>query len=209
MDNGRLPTSVLAPIHGGFLRSDAAAAFNALDGESRRRYGVALAPVGQLGSYRTYAQQVYLWQLYRAGRGNLAAYPGTSNHGWGLAVDFATQQMRWIVDQIGAAFGWSKAWSDAPSEWWHIRYRTGVWDGSGGGGAEGRAAAPAHPLLRLGARGHDVAALQETLTRKGARLAVDGVFGPLTEAAVEAFQSRSGLVVDGIVGPRTWQALRA
>ena len=73
------------------LSSQAAAAFTALDGESRRRYGVALAPVGRLGSYRTYAKQVYLWQLYRAGRGNLAAYPGTSNHGWGLAVDFATQ----------------------------------------------------------------------------------------------------------------------
>lgn len=170
---------------------------------------MALAPVGHLGSYRTYSQQVYLWQLYRSGRGNLAAYPGTSNHGWGLAVDFATQQMRWIVDQIGASFGWSKAWSDAQSEWWHIRYRPGVWTGSAGRGGGGRSGSPAHPLLRLGARGHDVAALQEAVRRKGARLPVDGVFGPLTQAAVEAFQRRAGLVVDGIVGPRTWQALGA
>jgi peptidoglycan hydrolase-like protein with peptidoglycan-binding domain/DNA invertase Pin-like site-specific DNA recombinase len=38
---------------------------------------------------------------------------------------------------------------------------------------------------------------------------VDGLYGPLTEAAVERFQRASGLQVDGIVGPLTRQALRA
>lgn len=38
-------------------------------------------------------------------------------------------------------------------------------------------------------------------------LAVDGVFGPKTTAAVKEFQRRSGLVADGIVGKRTWVAL--
>ncbi len=33
---------------------------------------------------------------------------------------------------------------------------------------------------------------------------VDGDFGPLTEGATRAFQTREGLVVDGIVGPRTF-----
>lgn len=40
-------------------------------------------------------------------------------------------------------------------------------------------------------------------------VAVDGVFGPKTRAAVRAFQTSRGLAVDGIVGPETWKALVA
>lgn len=200
--NGRLSASGLGPINGGFLRADAARAFNALDQESRKRYGVALHPLGHMSSYRTYAQQLYLWNLYKSGRGNLAAYPGTSNHGWGLAVDFANTHMRWIVDQIGAPFGWSKSWSDAPSEWWHVRYRPGVWAGAAGGHRRG-----VRISVHLGARGQTVVTLQRDLNRHGIRLAVDGIFGAGTDAAVRRFQAMHGLVADGIVGPLTWRAL--
>jgi peptidoglycan hydrolase-like protein with peptidoglycan-binding domain len=41
----------------------------------------------------------------------------------------------------------------------------------------------------------------------GQGLQIDGIFGPLTDAAVRSFQQALGLVVDGIVGPLTWQAL--
>jgi peptidoglycan hydrolase-like protein with peptidoglycan-binding domain len=34
-------------------------------------------------------------------------------------------------------------------------------------------------------------------------LVLDGSFGPLTEAAVQQWQGRRGLVVDGVVGMRT------
>jgi peptidoglycan hydrolase-like protein with peptidoglycan-binding domain len=38
-------------------------------------------------------------------------------------------------------------------------------------------------------------------------VAVDGIFGPKTDAAVRAFQQSRSLAVDGIVGPKTWTAL--
>lgn len=39
------------------------------------------------------------------------------------------------------------------------------------------------------------------------QIAVDGKFGPQTDAAVRAYQKGAGLVVDGIVGPRTLSAM--
>jgi len=38
--------------------------------------------------------------------------------------------MRAMVDRIGAKYGWSKQWSDAPTEWWHILYQPGHWSGT-------------------------------------------------------------------------------
>jgi hypothetical protein len=70
------------------------------------------------------------------------------------------------------------------------------------------AAKPAQrPTLRLGATGADVKALQALLVKGSAKLAVDGTFGPKTEAAVKDFQRKRKLAADGIVGPRTWAAL--
>lgn len=69
------------------------------------------------------------------------------------------------------------------------------------------AAAATMPLLREGASGAAVRAVQQRLNAHGARLTVDGDFGPRTLAAVMAFQRFRGLAVDGIVGPATWRAL--
>ena len=38
-------------------------------------------------------------------------------------------------------------------------------------------------------------------------LVPDGVFGPRTEAQVEAYQAATGLPVTGVVDPATWQVL--
>ncbi|WP_229402302.1 peptidoglycan-binding domain-containing protein [Micromonospora okii] len=63
--------------------------------------------------------------------------------------------------------------------------------------------------LRSGDRGDDVRALQRLANAVGAKLAVDGVFGPRTDAWVRSYQKAERLTVDGIVGPKTLAALRA
>jgi murein L,D-transpeptidase YcbB/YkuD len=63
------------------------------------------------------------------------------------------------------------------------------------------------PNLQFGSIGSAVRLLQGILDKDGAKLVVDGIFGPLTEAAVKAFQSAHHLPADGIVGPATWRDL--
>lgn len=64
------------------------------------------------------------------------------------------------------------------------------------------------PTIENGSKGGAVKAAQSILNGKaGARLAVDGDFGPATEAAVKAWQQFFRLEVDGIVGPQTWATL--
>ena len=68
--------------------------------------------------------------------------------------------------------------------------------------------------IRRGAKGTTVVELQGLLikhgvTVNGAQIEADGVFGPITDKAVVAFQGSKGLKADGIVGPLTWAALQA
>ena len=51
------------------------------------------------------------------------------------------------------------------------------------------------PLEQEGSKGEDVKTVQYLVTAQGHPTGVDGVFGPLTRAAVEAFQSSRGLGV--------------
>ncbi|MCL2357698.1 MAG: peptidoglycan-binding protein [Defluviitaleaceae bacterium] len=63
-------------------------------------------------------------------------------------------------------------------------------------------------LIRQGSRGDAVSQIQTCLnSTNNAGLATDGVFGPLTNAAVVNYQRANGLVPDGIVGPLTWENL--
>jgi murein DD-endopeptidase MepM/ murein hydrolase activator NlpD len=64
-------------------------------------------------------------------------------------------------------------------------------------------------VLRTGDRGWDVAALQFLLQRAGHGPGrADGIFGPLTSAAVVRAQRAAGIAADGLAGPATIGSLR-
>lgn len=205
--NGNLPASSLASIPGnGRLRKDAAAAYSSMDRLARRK-GVSMTiiegPVRR--TYRPLSAQWLAWGIMQRG-GNLAARPGTSNHGWGLAVDLMSFTQRRMVDLIGRAFGFAKTWSDAQSEWWHIKWR------------EGRYAAVTrvkrYPrTIRYQNQGPTVGRLNFILRGRGFhKIPAHGkrghdFFGRHTRAAVKHFQRKHRLKADGVVGPTTWKAL--
>jgi peptidoglycan hydrolase-like protein with peptidoglycan-binding domain len=65
-----------------------------------------------------------------------------------------------------------------------------------------------YPILRLGMSGTDVVTLQKQLRKFGFfNGAIDGDFGPTTQAAVKALQRRYGLEEDGVAGGATWEIL--
>jgi LAS superfamily LD-carboxypeptidase LdcB len=104
------------------LRGDAAEAYNQM-ALAASRDGVTWSITD---SYRDYATQVRLAEekgLYS--QGGLAATPGTSNHGFGLAVDLGggannsgTAQNNWLVANA-SRFGFFTI----PREPWHWEYR--------------------------------------------------------------------------------------
>lgn len=106
------------------------------------------------GTYRSYDEQVYLFKSrytttvlpgrptklwngvtwYQLPNTAMAAVPGTSNHGWGLAVDFAEERdqdpqveavssefVNWLI-RNARAYGF---WAETDSEPWHWRYGSG------------------------------------------------------------------------------------
>jgi hypothetical protein len=118
--NGQIPAAALSPINapGHRLAAPAAAAFDQLQAAARRD-GVT---IGVNDSYRSHDEQVDLVRrkgLYS--QGGLAAAPGTSQHGWGLAVDLdlnppAQAWMRANAAQFGFA-------EDTPREPWHWAFK--------------------------------------------------------------------------------------
>jgi cell wall-associated NlpC family hydrolase len=125
--NGLIPPSAMCAVGIGDhqLRCDAAAAFRALSAAYAASFG---GPVCITDSYRTFAGQVRLYGEKPA----LAAVPGTSNHGWGLAVDlcggiqnFGTPQYAWMVAHAGRFGFLHPTWADPGNgreEPWHWEY---------------------------------------------------------------------------------------
>jgi peptidoglycan hydrolase-like protein with peptidoglycan-binding domain len=67
------------------------------------------------------------------------------------------------------------------------------------------------PLLKRGSNGNFVIEVQRHINAAGHTplLALDGSFGPLTEAGVRWFQARFGVTVTGTVNQATWKMMRS
>ncbi|WP_066041886.1 M15 family metallopeptidase [Herbiconiux solani] len=117
---------------GHFLQPAAARSLRAFAEAFEAAFGVAFT-ISE--AFRDIPTQQYLYNLYRSGKGNVAAVPGTSSHGQGLAVDINswvygnggnTDRHRWLVANA-PRFGWSWELVGKPSgEPWHFNY-VGGW----------------------------------------------------------------------------------
>ena len=118
--NGRIPAAALTPVGGTGHRlwAPAAQAFEQVLAAAAAD-GVT---IGITDSYRTYDVQVDVVRrkgLYS--EGGLGAAPGTSPHGWGMAVDLDldASAQAWMRANAGR-FGFTE---DTPREPWHWAYR--------------------------------------------------------------------------------------
>ncbi|MCZ2836528.1 NlpC/P60 family protein [Modestobacter sp. VKM Ac-2985] len=124
--NGQIPADQLCSIGGGHrLRCDAAAAYRAMSAAYAQAFG---APLCITDSYRSLDAQVDVHHR----KPRITAVPGTSNHGWALAVDlcgginaFGTAQTAWMQLTAGH-FGWLQPdWARSGGqnpEPWHWEY---------------------------------------------------------------------------------------
>lgn len=106
--NGRLPGRVLCTLPGDSgeqLHADAAVSFVRLAAAYEKDFGT---PICVTDGYRTLGEQ----QVLRRVKPRFAARPGSSEHGWGSAVDlacgvqsFRSRQHAWMVEHA-ARYGW-------------------------------------------------------------------------------------------------------
>ncbi|OLT13135.1 hypothetical protein BJF79_21290 [Actinomadura sp. CNU-125] len=127
--NGRIPDEDLCPLpqEDESLRADAAAAFYKLNAAYHEEFGEEMCV---RSSYRSYDRQEELYESMPAG---MAAAPGNSNHGLGLAADLCggveeedTPEFEWLEDNAGE-YGWIHpdwAYSN-PYEPWHWEFDVG------------------------------------------------------------------------------------
>ena len=129
--NGQIPASDLCALWdtNQMLRGDAAVALSELNRNFRAAFN---RDICMTDSYRTLAEQRRLAYT----KPGLAASPGTSNHGWGLAIDLCTSEnrsqsvMSWLSEN-GPTFGWDNPdWArrggSGAYEPWHWEYVPGT-----------------------------------------------------------------------------------
>ncbi|WP_412739918.1 D-alanyl-D-alanine carboxypeptidase family protein [Krasilnikovia sp. MM14-A1259] len=118
--NGKIPASALGQVGDTRHRlwAPAAESLTKLIADAKRD-GVH---IGITDSYRSYDEQVDLAKrkgLYS--QGGLAAKPGTSEHGWGMAadLDLNAKALSWMRAN-GAKYGFDE---NVPRETWHWAYK--------------------------------------------------------------------------------------
>jgi len=118
--NGKVPATALEKVGdtGHKLWAPAAESLTTLIADAKKD-GVQ---IGITDSYRSYDEQVDLARrkgLYS--QGGLAAKPGTSEHGWGMAadLDLSAKAQSWMK-QHGADYGFV---NNVPRESWHWAYK--------------------------------------------------------------------------------------
>jgi len=126
--SGKLSATDLSGVKfspGARLIPGAARSLEALNKAFKAKFGNNISITS---SYRSYAAQV----ATKAAKGSLAATPGTSNHGWGRAVDlgsginhFGSATYNWMMENA-PKYGWVKPdWSrqgGVNPEPWHWEY---------------------------------------------------------------------------------------
>lgn len=127
--NGRIPAAAMCSLKsapGQMLRCDAQSAFDRMSHAYAARFST---PISVTDAYRDYDTQVIL----KKRKGRMAATPGTSNHGWALAVDlggginsFGSAQHQWMranAPKFGWILpGWARQTGSLPEPWhWEFR----------------------------------------------------------------------------------------
>lgn len=129
--NGQIDTHLLVDVsgRGDYLEPTAAALWKRMVAACKAATGVTLAPAPGSSAYRPLSIQQDFYakrQAYLAGKGPyfpVAAVPGTSNHGWGRAIDLTGYEgnakvWAWLQGHAGE-FGYDWATGRASGEDWH------------------------------------------------------------------------------------------
>ncbi|WP_418275416.1 M15 family metallopeptidase [Isoptericola jiangsuensis] len=127
--NGNIAASEMCALWDGgpSIRADAAVALAHLNEAYRATFGESMCVTD---GYRSYSQQV----ATKAAKGYLAAPPGTSNHGWGLAVDlcpttYGGDRWAWLAANA-PTYGWDNPpWARSGGskyEPWHWEFTAAV-----------------------------------------------------------------------------------
>jgi len=131
-ENGRIDEGGLCTLWDGKtrIRADAAVSLTVLNERYRDRFGEDICLTD---GYRSYGAQVAV----RNRKPGLAAKPGTSEHGFGLAVDMcggveSQGEAYWWLAENAAAYGyanplWAQRGGGGPFEPWHWEYVAGQW----------------------------------------------------------------------------------